>query len=192
MHPCRGCLRHGLRQKRTGRRCPTSVGRDGKGGPGDVDDPEQIGFDLGPEVSTVHLLDRGTVGVAGIVDHDVEAPEIGHGERDGRFGGTGIGDVERRRAELLAVLVWWLLDVFRRRAVASTASPLSKTAVTSSAPKPRDEPVISQVFRPSFMAGGRSFGMRPAGWRCHSAPRSLVVQTTAYALVPLNQLVGLT
>ena len=31
---------------------------------------------------------------------------------NGRFGSIGIGHVERRRAEPLAVLVRWLLDVF--------------------------------------------------------------------------------
>ena len=78
------------------------------------------------------------------------------------------------------------------RAVASTASPLSKTAVTSSAPKPRDDPVISQTFRPSFTAGMRSFGVRPAGPLCHPGPRTFVVQTTAYAILrALNHLVGL-
>ena len=63
--------------------------------------------------SGIHLLDRGAVGIAGIVDHDVEAPEIGLSERNGRFGSIGIGHVEGRRAEPLAVLVRWLLDVFR-------------------------------------------------------------------------------
>jgi hypothetical protein len=85
----------------------------GKGGPGDIDDAEQIGFYLGSEILRAHLLDRGTVGVAGIVDDDGKASELGYGKREGRFGGPGIGDVERRGPEPLAVLLLWLLDVFR-------------------------------------------------------------------------------
>jgi len=49
----------------------------------------------------------------GIVDHHVEAPEVGLSNCNGRFRRTGIGDIKRRRAEPLAVLVGWLFDVFR-------------------------------------------------------------------------------
>ena len=52
--------------------------------------------------------------------------------------------------------------------------------------------VISQTFRPSFMAGLSSFGVPPAGPLCHPSRRPFVVQPATYAILQLlNHLVGL-
>jgi hypothetical protein len=69
--------------------------QDGQCRLGDVHDAEQVGVDLRPEVVQGDVLDRGEVGVPGVVDHHVDAAERRDARGDGRLGGGGVGHVER-------------------------------------------------------------------------------------------------
>jgi hypothetical protein len=87
------------------RKCPARRGpEDRQRGTRDVDDTEQVGLDLRPEVGRIHVPDSGRVGVAGIVGHDVERAELLDAGRDRGPGGRCVGDVQRHRADLAAVL----------------------------------------------------------------------------------------
>jgi hypothetical protein len=57
---------------------------------------------LGAEVVLIHLLDRGAVGVAGVVDDHVECPERVDGRLYRGLRGHGIGDIERGRPTTIA------------------------------------------------------------------------------------------
>ena len=72
---------------------------------GDVNDAEQVGVDLGAEVIRGDVLDRAEVGVARVVDDDVDPAECLCSRGDRRLGGGGVGDVERERQDLAAVAV---------------------------------------------------------------------------------------
>ena len=74
-------------------------------GLGHVHDAEQVGVDLRPEVRQRDVLDCSEVGVARVVDHDVEAAERLGSRGHRRRGGIGVGDVERHREDLVAVAV---------------------------------------------------------------------------------------
>jgi hypothetical protein len=79
------------------------VAKDRQGRLGDVHDPEQVGADLPAEVLQRDVLDRGQVSVSGVVDDDVEAPELAEpgGNRALRSG--RVGDVECDGQDLRAV-----------------------------------------------------------------------------------------
>ena len=79
--------------------------QDGQRRLGDVHDAEQVGVDLRPEVRQRDVLDRREVGVAGVVDHDVEAAERLGSRGHRRRGAGGVGDVERHREDPGAVAV---------------------------------------------------------------------------------------
>jgi hypothetical protein len=75
-----------------------------QGGPGEPDDTEEVGVDLGAEVVEVDVLDRADVGVSGVVDQHVEPPEAVDGGADRGAGGLLVGHVERDDGEPVAVL----------------------------------------------------------------------------------------
>ena len=81
------------------------LAQDRQGGLGDVDDAEEVRVDLGAEVLGGDVLDRGEVGVAGVVDDDVEAAERLDRRPHGGLGGGRVGDVEGHLAEPVAVRV---------------------------------------------------------------------------------------
>ena len=70
---------------------------------GDVHRAEQVGLDLRPDVLGAELLEEPGVEVAGVVDEHVDAAEPVDGRLDGRFGGGGVGDVERNGQEVLVL-----------------------------------------------------------------------------------------
>ena len=56
------------------------LAKDGHGRPGDVNDPPEVGLDLGAEVVLREVLDGVDVGIAGVVDEDVQPAErVGRG-----------------------------------------------------------------------------------------------------------------
>src|SRR5262249_41780060 len=72
-------------------------------GAGDVDDPEQVGLDLGAEVRGVHLLERRAVGVPGVVHDNVDAAELGDSVFERGDGRGGDGHVEPEDAGAVVV-----------------------------------------------------------------------------------------
>jgi hypothetical protein len=74
-----------------------------EGGFGDVDDAKQVRVDLRAKRVERHVLDGGEVGVAGVVDYDVEAAERVNRALHGLVGGRILGDVERDGGDLVAV-----------------------------------------------------------------------------------------
>src|SRR6185437_13777891 len=77
----------------------------GQRGLGDVHDAEQVGVDLCAEVVERDVLDRREVGVAGIVDHDVDPAERLDACLHRGRGGCGVGDVEGDREDPVPVAV---------------------------------------------------------------------------------------
>ena len=75
-----------------------------QGGACDVDDAEEVGLDLLAEFLFGHVLDGVDLGVAGVVDDDVEAAERRGRGGDGGAGGRRVGHVERDGAHVVAVL----------------------------------------------------------------------------------------
>jgi len=71
---------------------------------GDVIDAPEVGLELGAEVLVVGGLDRRDVGVADVINDDVQAAEVAAGVRDRRTRGLGAGDVQADRLDALAVL----------------------------------------------------------------------------------------
>jgi len=70
---------------------------------GHVDDAEEIGLDLGPELSEACVLDRADIAIARIVDENIQ-PSEGFGScLDGTVCCLLIGDVECDGANLFAV-----------------------------------------------------------------------------------------
>ena len=77
------------------------LAEDGHGGPGEVDDAPEVGLDLGAEVVLREVLDRVDVGIAGVVDENVQ-PAEGAGrclDRRGRL--RAVGHVRRTALALL-------------------------------------------------------------------------------------------
>jgi hypothetical protein len=77
----------------------------GQRGARDVDDAVEVGLDLRAEVGRIGLLDRRAVGVTRVVDDDVEPAERLHRGPDRELRGLRVGDVERDRAQPVAVAV---------------------------------------------------------------------------------------
>ncbi len=61
---------------------------------GDVDHAQEIGRDLRLEIGQLDVLERGGVGVARVVDDDVEAAEVRVAGLDGGGDGGGVRDVQ--------------------------------------------------------------------------------------------------
>ena len=72
-----------------------------QGRPCDVHNAEEVRLDLGAEVLLAHLLDRGAIGVPGVVHDHVERAERLHRSLHGRSSGSRVGDVERRRPDAI-------------------------------------------------------------------------------------------
>jgi hypothetical protein len=72
-------------------------------GPGDVDRAVEDGLHLGAEVVHGDLFDRDDVGVAGVVDHDIEPAECLDRGLDRLPGLFLVGDVEREQEGARAV-----------------------------------------------------------------------------------------
>ncbi len=125
---------------------------------------EHVGLELRADLRLGDLLDHAEVPVAGVVDDDVQPPEALVGTLDGGEIGVAVGDVERDRQDRVAVLGDQVVELAMSRAVAATWSPRSRAAIAHSRPKPRDVPVMNQVFMdapsvavpvPATSAGGR-------------------------------------
>ena len=63
--------------------------------------------------SSADVLDRVDVGVAGVVDDDVEPAECRGRDGDGRTSGGRVGDVERDRTHAIAVLRDEIVEILR-------------------------------------------------------------------------------
>jgi len=71
---------------------------------GQPDHAEQVGVHLGPEVLEVHVFDGADVGIAGVVDQDVQPAEPGYRGGHGGPGGPAVGHLQRDDGDPLAVL----------------------------------------------------------------------------------------
>ena len=118
--------------------------------------PKRLVSSCAADLGLADLLDHAELPVAGVVHHDVQPPEVlvrllHRGEI-----GVAVGDVQPDRQDRVAVLA-------RRdrrgcamsRAVAATVSPRSSAAIAHSRPKPRDVPVMNQVFTAMKSPSGR-------------------------------------
>ena len=89
----------------------------------------------------VDVLDRRQVGVAGVVDHDVQPAEGRHRRLHRPLRRLRVGDVQRDREHPLPVPLHQVASCSGRRAVAATRCPASSAASTISRPSPRELPV---------------------------------------------------
>ncbi len=119
---------------------------------GDPERAEEVGLHLVADVGLAELLDHAELAVAGVVDDDVEAAELLVRRADRGERAVPVGDVEAAAAAAGR-------RTSRRgrrgstvsRAVAATESPRSRAAIAHSRPKPRDAPVMNQIF--ALMSG---------------------------------------
>lgn len=72
-----------------------------KGSFGDVDDSHEVCVDLGAEVVDWRVFDREEVGVACVVDEEVDTAEFVKGGFDGRLGFIVVGDVQLKSEDLI-------------------------------------------------------------------------------------------
>ena len=77
------------------------LAQSGQHGFGHVDDAEEVGVDLSAEVFEGDVFDGGDIGVAGVVDHDVVAPERIEALLHRAVDLLGVGDVECDRPHVL-------------------------------------------------------------------------------------------
>ena len=75
----------------------------GQRGLGDPQRPEHVGLDLGPGLVLGEFLDETELPVPGVVDHDVQAPEVIVGGLDRGEVGVAVGDVELDGQQRVAV-----------------------------------------------------------------------------------------
>ncbi len=134
---------------------------------------EDVGLHLVAELLLGQLLDEAEVAVAGVVDDDVEPAEVRvrllrrpRSRPPGRSRRAGAAAARRRtsRTRSSRVLV--------SRAVAATRSPRSSAAIVHSRPKPRDAPVMNQVFEEAVMPSNVRPGVHSRAARVSSATHS--------------------
>ena len=97
--------------------------------------------------SSGDVLDGGEVGIAGVVDDDVETAEGVDRQRTAAAGGVVVGDVERERADAVAELGDQVVELFGRRAVASEPMAGRNAARVMDLPRPRELPVTRKTRR---------------------------------------------
>jgi hypothetical protein len=79
----------------------------------DVDDPEQIRFDLGTDVLMTRILDRADVTVSSVVHQHIEPAEGPNGRLDGVACRLRVGNVEGARADLITVPLYQIRELGR-------------------------------------------------------------------------------
>src|ERR1700722_9775238 len=86
---------------------------DGKSRPGDVDEAKEVCLNLIAKAPFRHLFDGSAVGIARIVDNDVEGAKRTGGCIDGTLRCTRVSDVERKRQDVLAVRLGQIIELLR-------------------------------------------------------------------------------
>src|ERR1700722_14154766 len=86
---------------------------DGKSRPGDVDEAKEVCLNLITKAPFRHLFDGGAVGIARVVDNDVEGAERIDGGLDGPLRCARVSDVERKRQDVLAVQLGQIIELLR-------------------------------------------------------------------------------
>src|ERR1700723_178512 len=88
-------------------------GENGKRGPGDVDEAKEVRLNLITKAPFRHLFDGGAIGIARVVDNDVEGAKSIDGCIDGILRCTRVGDVERKRQDVLTIRLGQIAELLR-------------------------------------------------------------------------------